>query len=694
MSKVRLWIFVFCVCSSILFPQSLRVGIYENDPLSFIDSEGMPRGIFPEILGEIARKEGWVLDFYPCIFGDCLVFLQGQSLDILGAVAFSYERSEIMDFSNETVISNWGVVFSRNDLEVQSFFDLEDRVVAVVIGDTYARELRSLADQFGISITFTDVRGDYLEVMEFVAAGQADVGVVSHIFASKHRYDFPLRLSTLAFRPVELRFAFPKSGLMNEQLISAVDDHLRAFKHDRDSEYHRVISHYLLAPAADREVIPQWLIQLVIIAGIVMAMILFGLWLLRIQVKRKTRALRGALSRIETQKNHLAELNDQLRQANDALSTSNEELSATNETLEETYRQLDEMAEALEYMIQISSRLTVMEVEENKFFLDLLQTAIRLIPQGKYGAIALMDGENWLFEAAVGHDISKLKKIRLPLHTFPQDTEVIVTPKQAKQGWQVSKDLLRQFNEATLPAGETLRATLQFREDVFGVIFIDTPADSGLHFSEESIRIMRAFSNLAATFIASRRYLKMQSRFQTEIITSWIRFLEAHDPYTKGHSEKVASLSAMIATEIGFTQEQVAQIYWAGLVHDVGKILIASEILNKPACLSAEEYEKIKLHPTYGFEILNQSEGLKEIAHIVHFHHERVDGKGYPMGLTGDQNPISSKIIAVADAYDAMTSDRAYRTGMDRKTVLAEMSRGSDAQFDSKILSIFFRLIG
>ncbi len=694
MSKVRVWIIILCVCSSMLFPQSLRVGIYENDPLSFVDQEGMPRGIFPEILEEIARKEGWVLDFHLCTFGDCMVFLQGQSLDILGAVAFSQERSEIIDFAKETVISNWGVVFSRNDIEIQSFFDLEDRVVAVVIGDTYARELRILADQFGVSMLFVDIPGDYLQVMEMVAAGQADAGVVSHIFASKHRYNFPLLLSTLAFRPVELRFAFPKDGLLNERLIPAIEDHLRAFKLDRDSEYHRVISHYLLAPAADREVIPQWLIQLFIIVGSVMAIILFGLWFLRIQVKRKTRDLRGALSRIEMQKNHLTELNEQLRQANDALSTSNEELSATNETLEETYQQLDEMAEALEYMIQISSRLTVMEVEESRFFLDLLQTVIRLIPQGKYGAIALMDGDNWRFEAAIGHDISKLKKIRLPVHTFPPGAEVIVTPKQAKKGWKVSEDVLHQFDDATLLAGETLSATLQFREEVFGVLFIDTPADSGFRFSEESIRIMRAFSNLAATFIASRRYVKMQSRFQTEIITSWIRFLEAHDPYTKGHSEKVASLSAMIATEIGFSQEQVAQIYWAGLVHDVGKILIASEILNKPERLSPEEYEKIKLHPTFGFEILNQSEGLKEIAHIVRFHHERVDGKGYPMGLTGEQIPISSKIIAVADAYDAMTSDRAYRAGMDRNAVLAEMSKGSDAQFDSKILSIFFRLIG
>lgn len=686
-------VIIFLLASCALFSQVIRVGLYDNDPLSFIDDSGRAKGIFPEILDYIARQEGWELDIQETTFGDGLEGLQNERLDIMGAVAFSALRAETVGFNQETVISNWGVVFTENEISVQSFFDLEGLEIAVVIGDTYARELKNLARQFGIAITFRDVHGDYPDVMQMVAEGKADAAVVSHIFGSKHRYIYPLQLSTLTFHPVELRFAIAPGRPLTGQLISGIDAHLSVLKADPNSEYHRLISHYLGAPSAQREVIPRWLLQLLAISLAGLFVVLVFIWLLRVQVKRKTRDLQLALGEIETQKQHLIELNTQLSDANSALIASNEELASANETLEETYQQVDDLADGLEQLIHLSSRLTVMEVDEGRFFQDLLQAAVRLLPQGKYGGIVLEDGDDWRFVAALGHDIERLRRLRLPKAFFPVNTDVSVHTSLLKSNLWMPQEVLKELEEATLRSKESLWVSLQIRDDIFGMIFVDIPDDIEHSFNEETKRIMRAFSNLASTFIASRRYVKVMSEFQMEIIRSWIHFLEAHDRYTKGHSENVATLSAMIATEIGFPQEQVTQIYWAGLVHDVGKILIPAEVLNKPSRLSEEEYEKIKLHPTFGFDILNQSESLREIAHIVHYHHERVDGHGYPLGLTGEAIPVSSKIIAIADAYDAMTSDRSYRKGMNREQALSEMRQYSGSQFDVKILEVFLRSV-
>lgn len=169
--------------------------------------------------------------------------------------------------------------------------------------------------------------------------------------------------------------------------------------------------------------------------------------------------------------------------------------------------------------------------------------------------------------------------------------------------------------------------------------------------------------------------------------------VDVNDPYTAGHSRRVAQYSRMIAECMGYSDEELEEIYCAGLIHDVSKLGIDNQIINKQGKLSQEEYEEIKKHPLMGYEILKKISIRGHFAYGAKWHHERIDGKGYPDGLQGHEIPEIARIIAVADAYDAMTSKRAYRDIMSQDKVREQIVMGKGSQFDEKIASIMLSLI-
>ena len=158
--------------------------------------------------------------------------------------------------------------------------------------------------------------------------------------------------------------------------------------------------------------------------------------------------------------------------------------------------------------------------------------------------------------------------------------------------------------------------------------------------------------------------------------------LDARDPYTAGHSERVSALSVLIARQLSLSEAEVDIIRLGALLHDIGKIGVADHILRKPGALSADEFEQIRRHPGLGARILRKVPFLEPHLAIVELHHERPDGKGYPFGLLGDNIPLDARIVHVADAFDAMTSARAYRPARAAAVALVELQRYSASQFD------------
>ena len=169
--------------------------------------------------------------------------------------------------------------------------------------------------------------------------------------------------------------------------------------------------------------------------------------------------------------------------------------------------------------------------------------------------------------------------------------------------------------------------------------------------------------------------------------------IELKNPYTHRHSQKVTKYAVAIAEELGLSSEEIEQVKQAGLIHDIGKVGISDAILNKPGRLTNEEFEEIKKHPIMGLKVLKHLRLLQLEMVIVAHHHERWDGKGYPDGLKGNKIPRASRILAVADSFDAMLSDRAYRTARPLGHVLSELQRCSGTQFDSEVVQAFLSVL-
>ena len=187
-------------------------------------------------------------------------------------------------------------------------------------------------------------------------------------------------------------------------------------------------------------------------------------------------------------------------------------------------------------------------------------------------------------------------------------------------------------------------------------------------------------------------YTRMR-KIYLDTIRTLAATIDAKDPYTHGHSERVSHLAVQLAKKLDFADTEIEYLEYAAILHDIGKIGIEDRILGKKDRLTEQEYEKIKEHPVIGASIIESIEFLKKCSKIVLHHHERYDGKGYPHGLKGEEIPRASRLLAVVDSYDAMNSDRPYRKKLSKDDILEELEREAGKQFDPVIVKIFISLL-
>jgi len=187
-------------------------------------------------------------------------------------------------------------------------------------------------------------------------------------------------------------------------------------------------------------------------------------------------------------------------------------------------------------------------------------------------------------------------------------------------------------------------------------------------------------------------YTKMRKVY-LDTIRALAAAIDAKDPYTKGHSERVAEMSVALAQELNLSGRDIENIEYAALLHDIGKIGIADNILGKNSSLTDEEFDKIKEHTIMGAKIIEPVDFLKNSYKAIYHHHEKYDGKGYPEGLKSEDIPILARIIAAADAYDAMCSDRPYRKKLNKDKILKELKDQSGKQFDPEVVKALFSIL-
>ncbi|MDI6751534.1 MAG: GAF domain-containing protein [bacterium] len=229
------------------------------------------------------------------------------------------------------------------------------------------------------------------------------------------------------------------------------------------------------------------------------------------------------------------------------------------------------------------------------------------------------------------------------------------------------------------------------KANIIGVVRINSLS---IHkFSEQNIRFLATIApQIAISLENAKIYVGMQELY-AGIIKALSAELETRNPYTMGHSERVTTYSLKIAERMGLSQEEIEMVMYAGLLHDLGKIGISDSVLLKPGNLNDEEWLEIKGHPVKSEGIVKFVSFLAQALPVIKHHHERFDGKGYPNGLQDGNIPLGARIIAVADTYDAITSDRPYRKGKSKEDALTIIKECSGTQFDPTVVAAFLKVV-
>ncbi|MBQ6095291.1 MAG: response regulator [Lachnospiraceae bacterium] len=317
----------------------------------------------------------------------------------------------------------------------------------------------------------------------------------------------------------------------------------------------------------------------------------------------------------------------------------------------------------------------------------------------------------------VDDDISNLK---LAGHVLSKNNMRVTALKSGKALLELLKDsrpnlILLDVKMPEMDGFETKAKLMEMEEDVAGipVVFLTANDDmesekKGLELGAEDfvrkpfvpeilmMRVSRILEMVRLQKNLSRevdKKTKENKNLFLHVVRSLADAIDAKDSYTNGHSGRVAEYSREIARRYGYDEQEQSDIYMMGLLHDVGKIGIRDEVINKPGRLTDEEYEEIKSHPVVGYRILSNIKEMPSLATGARWHHERYDGKGYPDGLAGEKIPEAARIIAVADAYDAMTSYRSYRGVIPQDKVKQEILKCSGTQFDPKFANIMVSMM-
>jgi putative nucleotidyltransferase with HDIG domain len=321
---------------------------------------------------------------------------------------------------------------------------------------------------------------------------------------------------------------------------------------------------------------------------------------------------------------------------------------------------------------------------------DQLQLIVEMVREN-FGAdgvgIATIDPKDttkFLTRAATGVSVLAPRIDHLLKH-FKTDARLLAHGNEISQFLQTMR-----ADEHT--AQSFVSAPLKVRGQTVGVLYA-LSVRTGHRFTEGQRKGLSVLSSRAASAIENARMHSDLRNTFTETIEGLARALEAKDPYTAGHSDRVAVYARLIAQSMGLPGTEIDRVYHGGLMHDIGKIGINLAVLNKPQKLTEAEYEMFKSHTTKGKRIVEPISFLNHLIPFIYSHHEAWNGRGYPDGLAGLDIPFDGRLMAVADSYDAMTSNRPYRKALPHDIAVMELVRCSGKQFDADVVKAFLAVI-
>ena len=276
----------FVIVSGVEASKTVRVGLYENKPLVFMDDNGKAKGIFVDILEHIAAKEKWNIQYIYGSWPECLDRMESGEIDLMTAIAYSKERAKKYNFSYETVITNWGQIFVPKASKINSILDLDKKKIAVKMEDIHFYGLRELTSKFNMECRFIESDG-YDVVFELIEVDRVHAGVVNRMFGIQNKDNYPVQETPIMFNPIEVKYAAPKRYGMD--LLSTIDIHLNRIYTEKDPFYDKTLNRWLVAPT-------QWVLPDSVkytFIGIVLLLVLFAATnlILRNRIKKRTKEL-------------------------------------------------------------------------------------------------------------------------------------------------------------------------------------------------------------------------------------------------------------------------------------------------------------------------------------------------------------------------------------------------------------------
>ncbi len=665
MKRISISLFLLIVIITVF--SAVRIGVYPGPPLVGWEGE-TPIGVYPDLIKEIARINGWETEFVKAEFNELYNMLLNGEIDILPAIVYSAERAKLFKFNQEHILSSYGTVYVPIDSDFNSLLELENKRIAVAknaINYTGIFGIKTIFESLNIDVVFIE-KTNYEETLEAVANGEAQAGVVDSLFAAMNAYRYPIKSTPIVLNPSDIRLAFAPNKEQSQTLINQFDEQLRLMKENPDSFFYRNNEKYL----HNKQFVENPLLRQILIIISFATIILIGFILyLRHNVKART---------VE-----LNEKNAKINVAETKVKATYSELKIANERLRETLRKFEDL-------VHIAGTLGVQDYNE-KDFLDLfLKKTMAIIDEADCGSIALIKNGKWQFISAIGHDLKILTQLNLKMKNInlKKSTEIVdgLYDHYDQDFGKKDADLLR---KAVKPFKQSLISPFYLEGEFFGNLSLDIAKESSKNFSEETKAVLNSISKIAASFLELKHSAKQKEEFQTNIVLSLVKAIEYYDAYTRGHSERVAAYSTFLAERMNLPKATINRIYWASLVHDLGKIFITRAILNKVSPLTPEEFNEIKKHSEKGEEILKETKGMREISLYVRYHHERWNGSGYPDGLKGEEIPLESRIISLGDSFDAMTSDRPYRNKMTYEEAVQDIRQCAGILYENKLVEAF-----
>jgi PAS domain S-box-containing protein len=265
---------------------TIRVGIFQNQPIVFIDDNGVPQGLYIDLLREIANDEGWDIKFVPGTWAEGLERLRSTEIDLMTSIAYLDEREVYMDFSHENVLTMWGQVYVHQDSDIQDILDLQGETVAILNGGINGINFMDMASKFDIQCEFT-VAGTYTEVAELVASGSVAAGVINNVHGYEEEKQYAIKRSPIIFNPFSLLFVVPEGK--NRHLLETIDSYLAKWKSDPESPYYSITAKWF--GQKEKEVLPDWVFRALLFGVGILLLVTVWVFILRHQVNIRTKKL-------------------------------------------------------------------------------------------------------------------------------------------------------------------------------------------------------------------------------------------------------------------------------------------------------------------------------------------------------------------------------------------------------------------